>query len=87
MGMVRRVRRIADLSQRQLAAAVGVSPSTVGRLMNATKLDGLLTRVAERPLVESTRVEISSTPLASAQLAVSPAASTRSCKVTLGPTK
>jgi transcriptional regulator with XRE-family HTH domain len=29
---VRRVRRIADLSQRQLARHIGVSPSTVGRI-------------------------------------------------------
>jgi len=31
-GIVRRVRRIADLSQRQLAKATGTSPSTVGRM-------------------------------------------------------
>jgi HTH-type transcriptional regulator/antitoxin HipB len=29
-GVLRRVRRIADLSQRELAAAVGISPSAVG---------------------------------------------------------
>lgn len=31
-GLVRRVRRIADLSQRELAAQVGVSPATIGRI-------------------------------------------------------
>jgi transcriptional regulator with XRE-family HTH domain len=31
-GLVRRARRIADLSQRELAAAAGVAPSTVGKI-------------------------------------------------------
>jgi transcriptional regulator with XRE-family HTH domain len=31
-GLVRRARRIADMSQRELAAAAGVAPSTVGKV-------------------------------------------------------
>jgi transcriptional regulator with XRE-family HTH domain len=31
-GLVRRARRIADLSQRELAAAAGIAPSTIGRI-------------------------------------------------------
>src|SRR5262245_36462915 len=31
-GLVRRARRIADVSQREMAAGAGVSPSTVGRV-------------------------------------------------------
>jgi transcriptional regulator with XRE-family HTH domain len=37
-GIVRRVRRIADLSQRQLAKATGVAPSTIGKIEAATML-------------------------------------------------
>ena len=37
-GIVRRVRRIADLSQRQLAKAVGVAPSTIGKIEASTML-------------------------------------------------
>jgi transcriptional regulator with XRE-family HTH domain len=35
-GLVRRVRRIADLSQRELAKTLGISSSTVGRVENGT---------------------------------------------------
>ncbi|MGW5240026.1 helix-turn-helix domain-containing protein [Monashia sp. NPDC004114] len=39
-GFIRRVRRLADLSQRDLAASLGVSPATVGRLESGkAKLD------------------------------------------------
>jgi transcriptional regulator with XRE-family HTH domain len=37
-GIVRRARRIADLSQRELAKAAGVAPSTIGKIEAATML-------------------------------------------------
>lgn len=40
-GLVRRVRRLARLSQRQLARVVGVSPSTVGRVEAGTVMPTL----------------------------------------------
>ncbi|HEY7271614.1 MAG TPA: helix-turn-helix transcriptional regulator [Actinoplanes sp.] len=40
-GIVRRVRRIVDLSQRELAKAAGVAPSTIGKIEAATMLPGV----------------------------------------------
>lgn len=40
-GLVRRARRIADLSQRQMAGRAGVSPGTVGRVESGTMTPSL----------------------------------------------
>jgi transcriptional regulator with XRE-family HTH domain len=45
-GVLRRIRRIADLSQRELAAAAGVSASTIGQAESGTR-DLPIRRVAE----------------------------------------
>lgn len=42
-GLIRRVRRAADLSQRELAKHAGVAPSTIGAIECGTKLPGLRT--------------------------------------------